>query len=1261
MTLKGGKLDFYTIKHKTPKKGVIEVFPDFKHIRSKDIMVRSKTFYAIWDEDTGLWSTDIYKVQEIIDQDLELYRRAVENRRGDYDSLRVSYLLDASTRSWSKFLDYMHDSPDNFVPLDQELTFANDDVRKDNYISKKLPYPLLEGPYEAWEELISTLYNPEDRAKLEWAIGSIVAGEAKNIQKFVVIYGEAGAGKSTILNVIQKLFIGYYTTFEANAITDNKNSFATEMFKDNPLVAIQHDGNLSKILDNSKLNSIVSHEEITINEKFKSEYVSRVNAMLFMGTNQPVKISDAKSGLIRRLIDVRTSGRKVPVRRYQTLMSQIDFELGAIAFHCLDVYRTLGKEYYSSYKPLEMMFETDFFINFVEDNYYIFRDSEYITLTQAFDMYKEYCEDSKVDVRLPKYKFRTELLNYFEEFRPATHIDGKYVRSVYSGFKKEAFISSNTPKEIEAPMSLILDSTDSIFDAEMEDQPAQYAVNNIPGNKWSRTKTKLKDLDTSKLHYVKVPRNHIVIDFDLKDEAGNKSAELNLEAASKWPPTYAEYSQSQKGLHLHYIYDGDPETLSRIYSDGIEIKVSVGDASIRRALSKCNHVPIAHLNSGLPLKGKRMIDFDQVKSEKGLRDLVKRNLRKEIHPGTKPSMDFIHKILEDAYESGLKYDLTQLRPTVLSFAANSTNQSEYCVKLVSKMKFKSEDTEEEEKQEVPKDFQLVFFDVEVFSNLLVVCWKYQGRENKCVRMINPTPSEIEELLKLNLIGFNCRRYDNHILYARYIGYTNEQLFEISSRIVSNDSSNGYFREAYNLSYADVYDFSSKKQSLKAFEIELGIHHQELNIPWDKPVPEEQWEQVAEYCENDVVATEVVFEDRKQDWIARQILADLSGLSLNATTKAHTAKIIFGNDPKPSDSFVYTDLSTMFPGYRFDAGKSTYRDEIVGEGGYVYAEPGMYENVALLDVASMHPASILALNLFGKYTSRYKELLDARLAIKHKDYNKAKTMLGGLLNKYLDNPEDAAALAYALKIHALNIVYGLTSAKFSNPFKDDRNKDNIVAKRGALFMIDLKHALQDRGIPVIHIKTDSVKIPNATPSQIAFVTEFGKKYGYTFEHEATYSKFCLVNNAVYVAKKQDGKWTATGTEFIHPYVFKSLFSKEEILFEDMCETKAVTGGSYIYLDMNEGLKEGEHNYQFIGKVGSFCPIKSGFGGGILYRVKDNKHYAVTGTKGFRWLEATLVKSLNKTDDIDVNYHRGLVDGALAHISEFGDPEWLLSED
>lgn len=297
-----------------------------------------------------------------------------------------------------------------------------------------------------------------------------------------------------------------------------------------------------------------------------------------------------------------------------------------------------------------------------------------------------------------------------------------------------------------------------------------------------------------------------------------------------------------------------------------------------------------------------MVNFDAVKSEKGLRTLIKRNLNKEIHPGTKPSVDFIYKILEDAYASELKYDVTDMRNAVLAFAANSTNHADYCIKLVSKMKFK---TEEQSEGGVDDEAPIAFYDVEVFPNLFLVNWKVAGEGRPVVQMINPSPAEIESLLKYRLIGFNNKRYDDHILYARLMGYTNEQLYELSKKMIEERT--GFFGEAYNLSYTDVWDFASNKQGLKKWEIELGIHHKELGLPWDQPVPEELWPKVAEYCNNDVIATEAVFNHLKGDWIARQILADLAGMNVNTSTNSLTTRIIFGKERHPK--LIYTDLAT----------------------------------------------------------------------------------------------------------------------------------------------------------------------------------------------------------------------------------------------------------------------------------------------------------------------------------------------------------------
>ena len=647
-----------------------------------------------------------------------------------------------------------------------------------------------------------------------------------------------------------------------------------------------------------------------------------------------------------------------------------------------------------------------------------------------------------------------------------------------------------------------------------------------------------------------------------------------------------------------------------------------------------------------------MLKSKTITSEKGLRDLIARNLRKEIHPGTKPSVDFIHKILEDAHESGMKYDVTDMRSSIMAFANNSTHKSALALKTVQTMKFASEEGMDSDAVVAVVDDRMVLFDVEVYKNLFVVCWKFRGAD-EVVRMVNPKAHEIEELFKLRLVGFYNRRYDNHILYAAAMGYDNAALYDLSQQIIVENNRNAPFAAAYSISYADIWDFSSVKKSLKKFEIDLGILHMEMDISWEEPVDEKDWPRVVEYCVNDVVATEAVLEDRWSDFVARQILAELSGLTVNDTTQRHTAKIIFGDDKNPQKEFVYTDLSVDFPGYKFELGKSSFKGEDPGEGGYVYAEPGIYENVALLDVASMHPTSIELLNLFGKYTDNFSDLKRARMAIKHKDFAAAREMLDGRLAPYLEDEDSAEKLSYALKI-VINIVYGLTSAKFDNPFRDNRNVDNIVAKRGALFMILLKELIQAAGYTVAHIKTDSVKIPNADQNIIDLVTQFGMLWGYDFEHEATYDKFVLANDAVYVAGK-GGEWTAVGSQFQHPYVYKSLFSGEDLEWDDFCEGRSVLQGT-MYLDLDQQEEKNYHNMKHLGKTGRFVPVLEG--GGVLYRVKEDKYYAVTGTKGHLWMEAEIAKGVDNLQ-IDMTYFDKLKDEAVSTIEKFGSYKEFVS--
>lgn len=899
-------MDFFKAEAMTTNNGNV-IAPTFYNKRFKDLMIRGKSFYAIWNEETGLWSRDELDVITVVDASLQnLYNECIAQGF----AAKVQWMLNTRTNqsnTYKTYREWVKGLPDIYHPLDTKVTYLSQETTKKDYASKRLPYDLDPAEPEAYNELMATLYDPKERRKLEWAVGAVLNGDGKNIQKMLVLYGPPGSGKSTFLHILEQLLTGYWTTFDAKSLTSSANSFSTHFFTENPLVAIQHDGQLSKIEDNSLLNSIVSHEDIVVNEKFKPQYTDRANCMLFLGTNSPVKISDSKSGLIRRLIDVNPSGRKVESQLYYDLMDRIPFELGRIANHCLKVYRRFGKRYYDNYRPLSMMYATDVFFNFVADNRLMLENDDPMELERIFAVYKDYCEKTNASFISQRYRFREELENYYE----------RYDKTLKCFFGFKAYLldeeeSEESQEDVSNVRWIVLDSRVSIFDEVSKDCLAQYGnKDETPFDKWENVTRTLKEIDTTKLHYVRVPENHIVIDFDLKNEKGEKDAARNLDAASKFAPTYAEYSKGGAGIHLHYIFDGDISKLCRTYSEeGIEVKVFTGGSSLRRKLTFCNNLPIAHISSGLPLKeDKKMINMDVVKDEQHLRNIIKKCLRKEVHAYTKPNVDYIYKLLEDAYSSGMHYDVRDLRQKVLTFAMGSTNQKDACLKLVNQMHFCSEESADPEPFE--DDAPIIHLDIECYPNLFLVCWKYEGT-NDVVAMINPSPKEVGELFKYKIIGFNIVRYDLMMLYARYLGYSNEQLFKLSDQIINKGKYASFYREAKNIGYCDTWQIATNKQSLKKWEIELGLPHKEMDLPWDEPVKNEDIPRIVEYCKNDVRADEAVFKHNEAEWITIQVLVDICNeLGIPASTinsiNELVRKIIFGKERTPLT--YYTDLAT----------------------------------------------------------------------------------------------------------------------------------------------------------------------------------------------------------------------------------------------------------------------------------------------------------------------------------------------------------------
>lgn len=1245
-------MDFYTVTtviSESKRYGTeITVSVDFKYAYVKDIVVKGGEMYAFWYNDK--WNPYLDDLITCIDKDI--YDKC-EELRVKYPDAKIKgrFFNNNSSKIRMNFEQYcklMHQSD---VAFNTRVFFEADNPAREDYSTNKLPYNPTCGDTPHFDELMNVLYEPRELEKILWFMGAILTNSMSKIQKFLYLYGGKGSGKGTMIKIFKKVFEGYHSPIDLHLLTSN-SQFATSQVKEMPLV-IDDDSDISKIYNDTALLKMTAHEPINVNSKYKQTYTVVFPGLLVTASNQRFQVRNIDSGITRRAIVASPTHNTVSGTEYYRLMHGVQFEIAYIAKRAIDVFNELGPHNYDDYVDTAMLEATDHIFAFVKQHYELLGDP--CTLKKASDLYKLFLEDIGYDTRGYKLKIKNELSRYYSEYKERVKHGSENLYNVYSGFRKDLiFPDTHEPAEVHIEEVSSFDSDISEFDNYAQSFPAQYTKDDgTPKNMWKKVTTTLSDIDTTELHYVKLPENHIVIDFDLKDEDGNKNLELNIEAVKEFPETYGEISKSGNGIHLHYIYEGDVSRLKSLYKEGIEIKRFVGESSLRRKFTKSNGLGIARLYTGLPLKK----DEDMLKynldelflSETILRSMIKNNLQKKYHAYTKPSIDFIAHLIKKADEDGVLYDLSEFKQPCLLFALSSSNNKDYCLKVVNGIKWCNIEPDSEEVNShmvshvVPTE-ELVFYDVEVYPNLFLVCYKNYS-EDHVHKLYNPSKEDIEILLQKPLVGFYNRKYDNHMLLGWYLGDDVGTLFQRSQKIVSNkfNSDNAYLRSAYELSYLDIYEMASKKQSLKKWEIDLGIKHLEWDIPWDQPVPDDKFEAAGEYCANDVIATQAVFDALDADYKARLMLSELSGLPVNNKTQKHVAKFLFGNDRNPQDKFVYTDLSTKFKGYKFEYGKSTYRGLNPSEGGYVYAEPGIHRNVALLDIESMHPSTIEILNYFGPYTERYSTLKKIRVSIKKNKIDEVRGQLGGVLDKYLDADPDA--LAYTLKI-IVNIVYGMTSAKFANEFKHPSNVDNIVAKHGALFMIDLQLAVQEKGYTVAHIKTDSIKIPDATPEIIEFITEFGAKYGYNFVHEATYNKMALVNNAVYVAeyfdkKKDKNVWTAVGAQFAEPYVFKTLFSKEPIEDEDFSLVKSAS--SPIYLDD-----------LFVGKV---AQVYASNKGGGLYRRDGDRESAVTGTKGYNW--SLFTKPLDK-DNVNIDYYEHLVQDAVKNIKSVGDVETFLPD-
>ena len=1241
------KPDFYKVTTEGPfdKRTQFDykVDVDFNYVYNDDLIVRGGAFAYYWDGEQ--WSKDLRDIVLNIDSNI---KSAVNEVRSEHPDSTIKYGLAENSNSGivTKFQKYCQALQTKDIAFNTTIFFDNQTPKRDDYSTIQLNYHPQPGKCDSFDKLAGTLYAPEELDKILWAIGALLTGNMPKIQKFLFLYGAAGTGKGTMLDIISKIFQEYRADIDLEKLT-NGSQFGTSQIVDVPLL-VDSDSKIDRIKKDTDLLKLVSHEPVMVRKLYQDGYSVAFQGLLVTASNARYDAKNVNSGIHRRALVVHPSGNIVSKEDYNRLMNDINYEVPYIAQKAIDRYTELGEAFYDNYRDEEMVNYSDPFHACVSENLPLFTEKDGITLNQAASIYKEYIEELGWETKGVKQKVKLRLPDYYREFSKYKMIDGVRLTRYYSGFKTEKFPFLNgkdKPKnvvECEQPSWLDLSEQPSLFDKEAAAYPAQLAnENGTPKYKWDTVQTTLKDIDTNELHYVKVPQSHIVLDFDMKNEKGEKDLELNIKEALSYPQTYAEVSKSGGGLHLHYWYDGDVTKLKNLIKDDVEVKVYTGKSSLRRKLIKCNNLPIAHIATGLPLKEKEVIMYKDIEdihwTEKKLRTFIENCMDKVHHSATKPEMDFIYTVLEQAKDTGVKYNLNDMLDSLTKFAMHSTHNSDYCLGIVNKLTLSTYQTEDEigNGNDIIDDKDIVFFDIEVFSNLFLVCWKKNGFEipawvyddldkdinsgnnyqpsdilksnwydqhkNKDYGIwCNPTVNQLEYLLQHPLVGFNNRKYDNHILYNASLGATPMELYMQSQNIINHTGDGGMKPAAYNLSYADLYEFMDIKQSLKKWEIALGLTHDEFEFPWDQPLAVSNWARCAMYCMHDVDATDKVFNDKhagQPAWMARKVMCELTEMSPNTKTQTLAEKFLFGDEQRPQDNFVWYDLAKEFPGYTFDPNRkpaSDYHGKDPSEGGYVSSKPGVYgvsakdynegniidpetgrcKLVTYIDVASLHPHSLIAINYFGKYTPKFQALVKCRMHIKHGELDKAASAFSDIdpalsekLSKFLNDPSLINGLAHAMKI-IINIVYGMTSAKYDNKFRDPRNVDNIIAKRGALFMMMLEEELNARGCNVIHVKTDSMKITNYLQEDIQYAMDRANEFGYTFELECIFDRIALTNKSTNIGHIE-GKpeydahaWEAVGAQYAEPYVFKKLFSHEELVEDDYMVLKSSTAPIYL---------------------------------------------------------------------------------------------------
>lgn len=487
--------------------------------------------------------------------------------------------------------------------------------------------------------------------------------------------------------------------------------------------------------------------------------------------------------------------------------------------------------------------------------------------------------------------------------------------------------------------------------------------------------------------------------------------------------------------------------------------------------------------------------------------------------------------------------------------------------------------------------ELLAYDIEIFAHDALVVFK-DMEKTPYLFFHNDFEGLLNFIKDKKLVGYNNYNYDDYILTKMIAGWSPEQLKKLNDKIINGEEFDKHLDQ--HIDSIDCFQqIDVSMPSLKKIEGNMGkmIFESSVSFDIDRPLTEDEFLEVLDYCSYDVNTTIDVYKLREHSYFeSKQRLLDMLGndkadkwntttISANLLLDKPLNKWSTLRIDEEMLELVPPDVKDMWLQANSISSEIKKKSVTVSEfdNDIQFAWGGLHgahkrlkrvENVKLLDAVSMYPSIIINLEVLGPATKKYAEMKEKRIEIKHKD----------------------KPLSDALKL-VLSSVYGNLKNQYST--LNNPRAAMTVCVYGQIVLYELCKRLSSYAT-IININTDGVAFTADNDVYKSVAEEWQKEFGLVLEEEE-YDLFIQKDVNNYIAVKDmklrdsQGKVASIGNikvkgGDVNRYIDNNLFANNNTRIADIAIVDYLVNKIDVIDTLMNNLDK-PYLYQYILQAGS----------------------------------------------------------------------------